>query len=293
MEQGMDGTGKSTRRAFVGACFALPIVGWAEGRDAPALMRATVYRDALAASVTEFYVSEKLDGVRAFWDGERLQTRSGLPIAAPAWFTANLPRAAFDGELWGGRGTFERTSGIVRSTSPHDAEWRELKYMVFDVPGLPGTFDERLATLVQSVAHAKLEWLLAVTQSRFDSEASLVAELRRVEALGGEGVMLHRASALYAPGRSADLLKLKSFEDAEAKVVGYVAGNGKYQGVIGALRVERQDGVQFRVGSGLSDAQRRKPPPIGSWITYAYNGFTRSGRPRFARFLRVRSESDH
>lgn len=288
----MDETGKSTRRAFLGACLALPVSGWAEERAAPALMQATVYRDDLGVPVSEFCVSEKLDGVRAFWDGAQLQTRSGLPIAAPVWFAAKFPRVALDGELWGGRGTFERTSGVVRSMTTQDAAWRELKYMVFDAPRLPGTFDVRLALLAQLVAQARLEWVSAVAQSRLDDSARLRAELRRVEALGGEGLMLHRGSALYSPGRSADLLKLKSFEDAEARVIGYVAGNGKYRDLVGALLVEREDGVQFRVGSGLSDTQRRAPPPIGSWITYAYNGFTGSGLPRFPRFLRIRPEAD-
>jgi DNA ligase-1 len=255
-------------------------------------MHATVYRDDLVAPLSEYRVSEKLDGVRAFWDGAQLQTRSGHPISAPDWFIAKLPRVALDGELWRGRGTFEQTSGAVRSTVPRNTEWRELKYMVFDMPAAPGTFDSRLAAMAQVVRQVNVSWLTAVRQSRFDSAANLHSELRRIEALGGEGLMLHRGGALYVPGRSLDLLKLKSFDDAEAKVVGYIPGKGKYRGVLGALVLEREDGVQFRVGSGLSDAQRRDPPPIGSWITYAYNGSTGSGRPRFPRFLRVRSPAE-
>jgi len=59
---------------------------------------------------------------------------------------------------------------------------------------------------------------------------------------------------------------------------------------VGALLVERPDGLRFRLGSGLDDAQRAAPPPIGSLVTYRHNGHTRNGVPRFARFLRVRAD---
>ncbi|CAM5225563.1 ATP-dependent DNA ligase [Alishewanella longhuensis] len=100
--------------------------------------------------------------------------------------------------------------------------------------------------------------------------------------------MLHHQDARYKTGRSADLLKLKSYQDTEAIVIGYRPGKGKYQGRVGALIVRTPEGKEFAIGSGLTDVLRQTPPEIGTVITYRYNGYTNNGIPRFARFLRVR-----
>jgi DNA ligase-1 len=258
-------------------------------------MLANAYRDDVGTNLVEFWVSEKLDGVRAYWDGSHLLTRAGNVIAAPHWFTARLqhiaPHIELDGELWGGRDAFERTSGIVRTATPDDDAWRRLKYMLFDLPGEHAAFDDRLRRLVQITEHAKIDWLTTVPQTRIQDAAHLRARLREIEALGGEGLMLHRGASIYVAGRSDDLLKVKSFDDAEARVIGYVPGNGKYEGRVGALIVERADGAHFKIGSGLSDAERKTPPPVGAWVTYVHNGLTSSGLPRFPRYLRIRSDS--
>jgi len=256
---------------------------------APPLMHAESYAGDEALDVREYWVSEKLDGVRAYWNGTSLVTRAGHRIAAPAWFTSGWPAVPMDGELWGGRGTFERTSGIVRSTGERDLEWRSLTYRVFDLPGEPGTFDERLRRL-RALAAGSNGSLRLVEQSQVQDLRELHARLAQVEAQGGEGLMLHRGASLYVAARSNDLLKFKSFDDAEARVVDYAPGHGKYLGMMGALIVERADGTRFKIGSGFTDAQRRNPPPRGSWITYAYNGLTENGLPRFARFRRLREE---
>jgi DNA ligase 1 len=288
----MSATWMSTRRAFLGACLALPIAGWTDESDDPALMLANVYREDLAPNLAHFWVSEKLDGVRALWTGAKFLTRAGNPITAPTWFTARLPRVALDGELWGGRNLFERTSGIVRSSLPSDAAWRTLKYMVFDMPRERGSFDGRLSTLLRVTTELRSEYLHAIEQVRVKDATRLEAKLREIEAEGGEGLMLHRGDSQYVVGRSNDLLKLKSFTDAEAEVVGYEPGNGKYVGMMGALLVERADGRQFKIGSGFSDDERAHPPAIGSWITYAYNGETNTGLPRFPRYLRRRHDME-
>lgn len=284
----MNSTGMSTRRAFVSGCLAVPIAGWTMERTPPPLMLANTYREDTVLDLPRHWVSEKLDGVRAYWTGSELLTRAGNPIAAPKWFTAPLPACALDGELWGGRRTFERTSGAVRALEPDNAAWRAIGYMLFDLPAEPSPFDERYDRLGRLTASMRTPWVAPIQQTRVADANELRARLRDVEAHGGEGLMLHRGAARYVAGRSDDLLKMKSFDDAEAKVVGYVSGNGKYVGLVGALVVERSDGVQFRIGSGLSDTDRRHPPVIGSWVTYAYNGFTSSGLPRFPRFIRVR-----
>jgi DNA ligase-1 len=276
--------------AFTCACsVGVPLECHAALHDPPALMLAETYDGESEIDVSAFYVSEKLDGVRAYWDGRNLITRGGHSIDVPDWFTRDWPAIPMDGELWGGRGTFERTSGTVRSRDAGDDAWRSIRYFVFDLPGETGPFEQRWRTLRSLVETTRIASLQAVEQERVRDLAELRVRLQQVEAQGGEGLMLHRADSRYVGARTDDLLKFKSFADAEAKVVGYVEGRGKYAGLMGALVVESPDGRRFKIGTGFTDADRRAPPALGSWITYAYNGQTEQGIPRFARFLHVRA----
>lgn len=275
------------------ALLLLLTAGWlsrsAWAADAPALMLAKTYHPGI--DLRDFWVSEKLDGVRGRWDGQRLVTRGGQVIAAPTWFTAGWPSVPLDGELWGGRGQFESTVSTVRQLQPDDAAWQRIRFMVFDLPTHPGVFTERLqagATLVESLNRP---WVQLVPQTRGTSHAALMKRLDEVVRGGGEGLMLHRGDALYRTQRSEDLLKVKTHEDAEARVTGYEAGRGRHVGRTGALWVETPEGQRFRIGSGLSDAERKNPPPIGSWITYRFRGRHESGLPRFATFVRLRADA--
>jgi DNA ligase 1 len=237
-----------------------------------------------------YLVSEKFDGVRALWDGKVLRFRSGRVIAAPEWFLAKLPSIPLDGELWIARGKFDAVSGTVRKSVPVDAEWQLVNYMVFELPQDDATFEQRavkLQSIVQDNAFAQLQ---AVEQFNTANRATLQAKLGDVVQGGGEGLMLHLASSKVAVGRSDVLLKLKPVQDAEAVVIGHVAGKGKYARMTGALDVETTDGQRFNLGTGLSDAQRKHPPAIGSTVTYTYRDLTPSGKPRFASFLRVYNE---
>ncbi len=236
----------------------------------------------------EYWVSEKLDGVRAYWDGEHLWSRGGFKIPAPDWFTRGFPKRPLDGELWAGRGQFETASAAVRRQVPDEVEWRQLGYWVFELPGGEGDFTARSEEIQRLMARAEVPWLKPVAQFRVPTRAELWVKLLEVSAAGGEGLMLHRADAMYATGRSGDLLKLKRYDDAEARVVGHTPGRGRLAGMLGSLEVVTPEGKRFRIGSGLTDAQRSDPPPIGSWITYRYNGLTSQGIPRFPRFLRLR-----
>ena len=255
---------------------------------APALMLAEVYRRGM--SLDGFWVSEKYDGVRGYWDGKQLWTRGGERVVAPAWFTAPLPRTPLDGELWAGRGQFERALSTVRSQTPNDAAWREMRFMVFDLPAQPGTFDVRLAALKKLLPLASAPWVVPVAQEHTTTHADLQALLDKTVKLGGEGLVLHRGASLYRGERNGDLLKFKPFDDAEARVIEQLPGKGRHTGRLGALLVETPDGKRFKLGGGFTDAQRDEPPPVGAWVTYRYNGSNASGLPRFARFLRVREE---
>lgn len=268
----------------------LPVRLLAAQAEAPALMQAKVYRPGI--DLSPFWLSEKYDGVRGYWDGQRLLTRGGQVVQAPAWFTAGWPLEPMDGELWAGRGGFETALSTVRQQQPDEQAWRGIRFMVFDLPGHPGVFSERIAAYTARVQALKQPWVQAVLQERVASHTELLKRLDRVVRAGGEGLMLHRGDALYRAERSEALLKVKTHEDAEARVVAHLPGQGKYAGLMGALLVESADGLRFRIGSGFSDAQRRKPPALGSWITYRFRGLHDSGLPRFATFLRVRSDAD-
>lgn len=256
---------------------------------APALMLAEVYRPGMP--LAGYWVSEKYDGVRGYWDGKQLWTRGGTLVTAPAWFTAPLPATPMDGELWAGRGRFELATSTVRSQTPNEAAWREMRFMVFDLPAQPGDFDARLAALRKLLPITQAPWAVPVAQQRATTHAELQALLTKTVKLGGEGLMLHRGGAPYRGERNADLLKFKPYDDAEARVVGHTPGQGKHAGRLGALIVETPQGQRFKLGGGFTDAQRRDPPAIGSWVSYRYNGTNSSGLPRFARFVRLRSDA--
>ena len=267
----------------------LPQPSWAATSSTPpALMLATPYRADI--DVSAYWISEKLDGVRARWDGQRLRTRSGKPITPPPWFTQGWPRTAMDGELWLGNGRFDEVSSLVRKAKADDPDWRHVRFMVFDLPNHGGNFDQRVTQMRSVAKNSKVAWLRPVAQFRLGNALELEARLKQVVAAGGEGLMLHRGKALYQAGRSDDLLKYKLHEDAEARVVAHVPGKGKYTGMLGALVVRMPDGRQFRLGTGFTDVQRSDAPPIGSLVTYRYNGLTSKGLPRFARFMRIRHD---
>ena len=252
---------------------------------APPLLLAEACRDDVDPA--GYLVSEKFDGVRAFWDGRRLLHRSGHPIAAPAWFLARLPGHALDGELWLGRRRFEALVGTVRRMQPNDTEWQQVRYLVFELPGASGTFAERAERLQRIARGAAWAPLQAVSHEPVAHRAELQRRLQAVIRAGGEGLMLHRADAPYLTGRNDALLKLKPHFDDEARVVGTRPGQGRFAGQEGALQVETADGVRFHLGSGLPDALRRDPPPLGTLVTYRYHDRTAAGVPRFASFLRL------
>ena len=173
-----------------------------------------------------------------------------------------------------------------------------MKFMVFDVPAQGGPFTERITALNAAVAQIGQPWVVAVVQARATTHAALLAQMHRIVKAGGEGLVLHRGASLYTAARNDDLLKVKPHEDAEARVLGHQPGQGKYTGMLGALLVESvasgnaaAPGVRFKIGTGLPDAQRRNPPPVGSVVTYRYRGLTDAGVPRFASFVRVATES--
>lgn len=256
--------------------------------EPPELALAGVYDEGVA--LDDYWVSEKLDGVRAYWDGERFWSRGGNEYRAPDWFTEGFPDVPMDGELWMGRGRFAELSGAVRRLEPVDPSWRQIRFMVFDLPALDQPFAVRVAAMEALVQPSPSLFLAMVVQRKATDHERLMSALDKVVSEGGEGLMLRRGGSLRSTGRSDDLLKVKRYDDAEAVVVAHLAGSGKYEGMLGSVLVRRNDGRQFHIGTGFSDEQRENPPPVGATITYKYYGFTSTGLPRFASFLRIRND---
>jgi DNA ligase 1 len=244
---------------------------------------------------TGWWVSEKLDGIRAWWDGKKFISRLGNDIHAPQWFKDKiLADVVLDGELWIGRKRFQETVSAVRKLVPTDSEWENVKYMVFDAPENGGTFEERYEWLhnkinVHGAPEDELKRIMfLVPQVKCESTEQLKTLLRDFEATGSEGVMLREPGSMYESGRSSTCLKVKTFFDDEAEVIGYTDGKGKHKGRVGAL-VCKWNGVEFEVGTGLSDEERRNPPFIGVKITFRYQELTDRGVPRFPSYISERN----
>jgi len=240
-----------------------------------------------AADLSGWWMSEKLDGVRAYWDGRQFLSRQGNLYHAPDWFVEGLPAVPLDGELWIDRKKFQRTVSIVRRQDKGEM-WKEVRFLVFDAPGATGGFEDRLAFLRDTLAGSAGKFVGQHAQERCGSIAALRAELTRVEGLGGEGLMLRQPGSKYVAGRSSTLLKVKTFHDAEAVVVGHQAGAGRHKGRMGALLVRLPDGVSFAIGTGFSDRERETPPAIGTKVTFRYQELSDTGVPRFPSWVSVR-----
>ena len=269
--------------ALLGAGAALPGLSRAADRRL-----AEVIAQGEIGDLRQYLVSEKLDGVRARWDGARLLSRNGNPFAAPDWFTAAFPRRALDGELWIRPAAFELVSGAVRRKNPHDG-WREIRYFVFDLPGSSAPFARRaeeIRELVRSAAAAP--HLDFIPQESATDRAALAARFAEVTGRGGEGLMLRKMDSVG--DAESDFVKLKPHDDADAVVVAHNPGKGKHFGRLGSLTVERPDGQRFRIGTGFTDSEREAPPPVGAVVTYRHRGFTNTGLPRFPSYLRIRDD---
>jgi len=265
--------------------------------------------------------SEKLDGMRAFWDGgvgrgknppwsadkiigTGLWSRYGKVVRAPDWWLDNLPNICLDGELYV-NGGWSDTLSVTRA---HNANWHEVTYNVFDSPH-PSQFAQRrlvannIITLelafdheewwpnyeMQPVAFAGLKLghvandVVKVVKQTSILTREIQDQLEAVVANGGEGLILRHPMSQWSPCRSKWLLKVKPIDTSEGKIIGYTKGKGKYEGLLGALVIEWED-VTFNL-SGMTDTLRHVPPPIGASVRFRHRGVTVDGIPREARYV--------
>jgi DNA ligase-1 len=238
--------------------------------------------------ISDYWISEKLDGMRGHWTGTALLSRQGNELNVPYWFIVNWPNIAMDGELWIERGRFQATISCIKRKTIENKCWHNIKFMLFDLPKNTTTFTQRIEAMNKLVKHSPSPYLNVIRQFKVNTIKALDEKLTNVINNGGEGLMLHHQNANYTSGRNRHLMKLKRYQDAEAVVIEHIAGQGKYQGMLGALVVKTPENIHFKIGSGFTDKQRNNPPPVGAIVTYKYTGKTLRGVPRFASFLRIR-----
>lgn len=267
------------------SCTTLPPVE----TNAPRNMLPRTYSE--ECEISGWLVSEKLDGVRAFWDGHQLWSKNNKRFRPPPAFVQGLPDFALEGELWGGRGSFEQTAAIVQQWPASD-DWLTLQFAIFDVPQATGSFTARISRAEKWLSAYPSPYAFVIEQRPIQDRGELLLELQRVQELGGEGLIVRNPKALYAAGRSSEILKVKAFQDAEGVVIEHLPGQGQYLGQLGALLIERPDGTRFKLGSGFNAAERENPPPVGTMITYKFYGLYPSGLPKFPSYLRIRRDQD-
>lgn len=272
------------------------------------LTLAHTYRD--GEDVTGYWVQPKIDGVRAVFDGEKLVSRTGKEFHPPTWWIEDLARLQeeigypLDGELvchmqigqwydsefghWCTIDSFNDVISTVRRVSP-DKRWNEIVLAIFDyVTDEDTPYRERYEKLRCVENSRSPSFLIPIEGTMTDDEAPM-DEGWLLEALhrGWEGVMLRNPNASYEPKRTRNLLKAKPVVDSEVEVLGTVPGTGKHEGRMGALVCAHQ-GLEFKVGTGFTDAERELQDWLGKTITVEYGELTPRGVPRHPRFKGVR-----
>ncbi len=242
----------------------------------------------LDRDVSGWICSEKLDGVRAMWNGKgQLLSRGGLVLPAPKSFVEKLPRGIIlDGELWIDRGMFSDAVSVIRTRS----DWSMVKYLTFDAFNRTVKdyqYIDRLKFL-QSIPHVHVidSWVLP-------GSGRLELELNNVLASGGEGLVIRDPGCLYTPGRKSPslscMLKVKPFQDEEATILSVDLLPGRR----GSVLVRDSIGCEFRISAGFRDVAKNFPPRVGSVITFGFSERHPDTKvPKCARFLRERLDSD-
>lgn len=256
--------------------------------EVPKLFSLKVYRNDL--NVTGWVMSEKLDGVRAYWDGNQLISRSGRVLSPPQSFTQGFPSFALDGEIWSRRGEFEHIASIV-NTKENKAGWDELTYNIFEVPHQKGGLLQRLNVLEAYLHLHTAEKLHILNQIIVNDDEDVRSFFEKVIARGGEGIVLRDPNEAYYTGRTSSALKYKSFTDAECMVTAVIEGKGKFSGQLGAVKCDYQ-GKIIKIGSGFTSEQRKRSFETGTVVSFKYYGLTHLGNPKYPVFLRVRTDVD-
>jgi len=237
--------------------------------------------------VSGWVMSEKLDGIRGFWDGKKLISRGGLILNPPKTWTLGFPNFAIDGELWTKRSNFEEVSSIIRRKIP-DNRWQNVSFNIFEVPNQQGGILQRLKVLQDYLRQQPSKTIKIIKQIPVKSKQHLNTFLNKIIKKKGEGIVVRNPKTLYQTGRLSSALKVKKFQDDECIVLEILKGTGKYTNKMGSLKCKTKTGEILKVGTGFTDAQRQNPPAIGSEITFKYYGLTKNKKYKYPVFLKIK-----
>ena len=171
----------------------------------PRIQQATIYKP--VTDISQYWLSEKLDGMRGYWNGTHLLTRQGKPIHSPEWFTKNWPITTMDGELWIKRGYFQQTLSCIRKKHIDEDCWRSVHFMLFDLPKHTGTFTQRIVSMKRLTKKVNSPYLSMIKQFKVSTVEQLHKTLNEITKNNGEGLMLHYSNAQYHLGRTANIMK--------------------------------------------------------------------------------------
>uniref|UniRef100_A0A6B2LE43 ATP-dependent DNA ligase family profile domain-containing protein n=1 Tax=Arcella intermedia TaxID=1963864 RepID=A0A6B2LE43_9EUKA len=230
-----------------------------------------------------WWMSEKLDGARAFWDHQSkvLWSRQGKQFSVPDFFIDKFPSVNLDGELWSQRGKFQEILGVLNSKDPE--RWKTLKFCVFDSPLHETVIEKRIEYLEKLFSSVESPYLSYLSLTKCTGKEHLLQFLNEIDGLGGEGVIIREPGSLYEVGRSNTLLKAKKYEDMEVKFIG-ITTKPNYHAYI----CMTPQGKRCIVNTTLSDWKH--PPPKDTVITVRYSGYWASGSPRYPYFHRLRPD---
>ncbi len=236
-------------------------------------------------------MSEKLDGIRAYWDGKKMLSKNGNIIHTPSWFIKDFPKFKLDGELWTKRGDFENIQSIVLDKNP-SKHWKNITYNIFELPGEKGDFFKRLEKINSWQKLNNNKYIKIIEQIECKNKKHLDKYLGKMITLNAEGVMIKNPNLEYFVGRSSNILKVKKFLDKEAKVIGinYHKDSKGLNIKFKSLVLKLENNIVFNLGNGFTKKERTDHPKIGDIVTFKYYSLTKFGKPKFASFLRVRKK---
>jgi DNA ligase 1 len=222
-------------------------------------VHAILLTDYFGQTVDGWLASEKIDGIRALWNGREFISRNGVTFAVPDWFKVGMPDCPLDGEFFAG------SLGLTISAT-QSGRWQEVVFHAFDAPS-EDKFKDRVARLATMALPAHCD----VVRHWLTDTVGAIRKADEIAGAGGEGLVVRDPSKPYAAGRSSAALKIKPTRSAEMIVHGY---HGK--GIIGDWC-----GVTVKLNTG-------EKVELGDRVTFAFSGVTDNGIPRCPSFVAIR-----
>jgi DNA ligase 1 len=167
------------------------------------------------ASVSDWWIGEKFDGIRAIWNPIKssLFSKTGRDIKLNELVNHCMPRMFMDSEVWYGRNQFSETIRIIHSLSLEDINWTKFRLVVFDCPHNDSStkkegFEKRYAHLLDEVSSGHC-FVFLETFLKCKGEKHALALTKNIWKSNGEGSILREPGSLYEAGRTRSVYKLK------------------------------------------------------------------------------------